>query len=169
MKNLIKKILKEDFDWITDIPSFIEITEPVTQNNPKDVFRLHWTNEHYTGDYDVWENDWTTFPNDSDGIERLTRYLKILDIGVNRGRLNTYELAKLYFSGNHDYIATDWMKSKFNERVFENDEKIEKLSDMLSDDFYDIGFSRGDSTLERWRVTYFDENGIEFNTKINKI
>ena len=126
MKNLIKKILKEDFDWITDIPSFIEITEPVTQSNPKDVFRLHWTNEHYTGDYDVWENDWTTFRNDNDGIQRLTRYLKILDVGVNRGKLNTRKLAGLYFSGNHDYITTDWMASQLSKDGLTEEEKIKK-------------------------------------------
>lgn len=169
MKKTILKILKEDFDWITDIPSFIEITEPVTQNNPKDVFRLYWTNEHYTGDYDVWENDWTTFPNDSNGIQRLTRYLKMLDVGVNRGIISTRELTKLYFSGNHDYIATDWMVSQLSKNGLTEEEKIEQLSDMLSDDLSDMGFYRGDSTLEKWYVTYFDENGIEFNTKINKI
>ena len=169
MKKIILKILKEDFDWINDIPSFIEITEPVTQNNPKDVFRLHWTNEHYTGEYDVWENDWTTFPNNNDGIQRLTRYLKMLDVGVYRGRLNTRELARLYFSGDHDYIATDWMVSNLSKYGLTEEEQIEELSDMLSDDLHDVGFYRGDSTLERWSVTYFDENGIEFKTKINKI
>lgn len=169
MRKTILKILKEDFDWIDDVPSFIEITEPVVQSNPKNVFRLHWTNEHYTGDYDVWENDWTTFPNDGNGTYRLTRYLKILDVGVNKGRLNTRELAKLYFSGGHDYIATDWMVSELSKNGLTDEEKIEQLSDMLSDDFSDMGFYRGNSTLERWSVTYFDENGIEFKTKINKI
>jgi len=169
VKNLIKKILKEDFDWIDDIPSFIEITEPVTQSNPKDVFRLHWTSEHYTGDYDVWEHDWVTFSNNKDGTDRLTRYLKMLDVGVNRNKLDTYKLARLYFDGGHDYITTDWMLSQLSEDGFTEEEKIERLADMLSDDFSDMGFYRGYSTLVRWSVTYFDENGIEFKTKINKI
>jgi hypothetical protein len=169
MKNLIKKILKEDFDWINDIPSFIEITEPVTQDNPKDVFRLHWTNEHYAGDYGVWADDWATFRNDSDGINKLTRYVRIIQNGLNK-RGNEFDfdlLIDLYFNQGHDYIVTDWMKSRLSNTPDDKD----SLLDMLQEDLNDLGiYGWGNqTTLERWRVTYFDENGIEFNTKINKI
>lgn len=173
MKRLIKKILKEDFDWITDIPSFIEITSPVTQDNPKDVFRLYWTNEHYTGDYGVWAEDWVHFKNDSDGIKRLTRYIKILKNGMSRrGNSIDFELlVDLYFNKGQDYIATDWMKGELS--ILPNNEdymnKEEVLSEMLVDDLSDLGIYNSDSTIERWRITYFDENGVEFNTKINQI
>ena len=162
----IQSILKEDFDWITDIPSFIEITSPVTQDNPKDVFRLYWTNEHYTGDYGVWAEDWVHFKNDSGGIKRLTRYIKILKNGMSRrGNSIDFELlVDLYFNKGQDYIATDWMKGELP-----NDEPEDALLNMLVDDLSDLGIYNSDSTIERWRITYFDENGVEFNTKINQI
>ena len=170
MKNLIKKILKEDFDWITDIPSFIEITEPVSQRNPKDMFRLNWTNSHYTGDYDVWADEWYTFKNDSDGITKLTRYVKILKNGLNpRGDDFDFNLlSDLYFKGGHDYIVTKEMENILSDLTdYDEDEKKEKLAEMLEEDLSDFGIYQHNSSLQRWRVTYFDENGIEFNTKIN--
>lgn len=174
MKKTILKILKEDFRWITDIPSFIEITEPVAQNNPKDVFRLYWTNEHYTGDYGVWAENWVHFKNDSNGIKRLTRYIKILQNGMSRrgNEIDFDLLVDLYFNKGQDYIATDWMKSELSKLPNDEDymNKEEALSDMLKEDLNDLGiYDWGSSTIERWKVTYFDENGVEFNTKINQI
>ncbi len=131
MKFLIKKIIKEsDFDWINDVPSFIEITEPVTQKNPKNVFRLHWINGHGE-DYGIWANNWQGFKNDSDGINRLTRYIQILQNGITRrGELSTTHLTNLYFKGGHDYIVTDWMKNELN-GISEYD-KEDSLIEMLS-------------------------------------
>lgn len=173
MKKTILKILKEDFDWINDIPSFIEITEPVAQNNPKDVFRLYWTNEHYTGDYGVWSDNWSNFRNDSDGIKKLTRYVKIIQNGLNdRGNeFDFYLLSNLYLKGGHDYIATDWMKNELsNMSDYVEEDKQATLAEMLEEDLNDLGIHNyGGATLERWKVTYFDENGIEFNTKINRV
>jgi len=171
MKKFIKKILKEDFDWIDDIPSFIEITEPVTQSNPKDIFRLYWTNEHYTGDYGVWSDDWYGFKNDSNGVNNLTRYVKILQNGLD-DRTNEFDfdlLVDLYFNQGHSYIATDFMKRELSNEDYTDKKHI--LSQMLKDDLNDLGIFNwgGGVTLERWKVTYFDENGIEFNTKINNI
>ena len=175
MKDLIKKILKEDFDWVNDIPSFIEITEPVAQNNPKDVFRLYWTHEHYTSDGNgVWSNDWVHFKNDSEGINKLTRYIRILENGltVYVSNFDFDLLVNLYFDQGHDYIATDWMKKELSGLPDDEDymNKKEALSEMLKQDLSDLGIYDWDSsTLEKWKITYFDENGIEFNTKINKV
>jgi hypothetical protein len=169
MKNIIKKILKEDFDWAIDIPSFIEITEPVTQDNPKDVFRLHWTNEHWTGDYGVWADNWYNFNNDSDGVDRLVRYIKIIENGLVDGEININLLVDLYLNQGYDYIATDWMKNELSKTP--DEEKEDVFGDMLRDDLYDLDLFSWDSsvTIERWRVTYFDEHGVEFKTKINMV
>ncbi len=171
MKNLIKKLLKEDFDWITDIPSFIEITEPVAQKNPKDAFRLYWTNG-FGEEYGTWSDNWYTFKNDSQGINKLTRYIKMLQNGFNvSGYFSVQKLVDLYFGGGHDYVVTDWMKSELNK----TDDKESVLIEWLSEDLNDIGilthdsYSGGNATVEAWKVTYFDENGVEFNTKINRV
>jgi hypothetical protein len=54
-------------------------------------------------------------------------------------------------------------------------EKRDALDEMLKDDLYDMGILSYDSysgdyaTVESWWITYFDEYGLEFETKINRI
>ena len=86
-------------------------------------------------------------------------------------------LIDLYLEGGHDYIVTDWMKSELS-KIPEDDDPMsdrEALREMLSEDLYDLGllprddYNYSHATVERWSVTYFDENGIEFKTKINRM
>ena len=182
MEQIIKKILKEsDFDWIREVPSFIEITEPVTQRNPKNSFRLHWTNGHGQ-DSSVWADNWFTFKNDNQGIKGLTRYVKMLQNGFNAsGRFSVIKLAELYLDGNHDYIADNEMERELANQEgdvpedFSYNTKLEFLQEWLYEELRDMGilewdeFNGDESTIERWWVTYFDEAGVEYTTKINQL
>ena len=180
MEKIIRKILREsDFDWIRDVPSFIEITEPITQRNPKNSFRLRWTNGHGENGA-VWADNWFTFKNDNQGIKRLTRYVKMLQNGFNAsGYFSVTKLAELYLDGNHDYIADNEIERELANQEADDDSdygyKLELLQEWLYEEFRDIGIlewdeSAGDeATVERWWVTYFDEAGVEYNTKISSI
>lgn len=180
MEQIIRKILREsDFDWIRDVPSFIEITEPITQRNPKNSFRLRWTNG-VGEDAVFWVNDWIDFKNDNQGINNLTRYVKMLQNGFNAsGYFSVTKLAELYLDGNHDYIADNKIERELaNQEAdedFSYDDKLELLQEWLYEEFRDIGIlvwdssNASESPIERWWVTYFDEAGVEYNTKISSI
>lgn len=178
MKNRIRKILKEtDFDWIKEVPPFIEITEPVTLNNPKDMFKLHWTNG-YGEDYGTWSDNWYTFENDNQGIEKLTRYIKMLQNGfTDRNEFSVYHLVDLYLGGGHDYIADDWIRNELAKlpKDISKDTKSDYLVEWLYEDLRDMGilawnqYYDDDASIERYSVTYFDEAGVEYKTKINRL
>jgi hypothetical protein len=113
------------------------------------------------------------FNNDNNGVNRLTRYIKMLQNGFNAsGYFSVEKLADLYFEGRADYVVDDWMEDVLSQE----DDEVEArgiLIEMLYDDLSDMGiltydsYHGGDATVERWWITYFDENGIEFKTKIS--
>ena len=178
MKKKYLEILKEDFDWIEHVPSFLEIGEPISTKNPKDKYRLHWTSGHGE-EYSRWSDDWRTFNTDNVGIIGLTRLIRILmettSVRHRRPIINLDDLVDVAFNQDKKWVLRDEWWSDIEEMRKSDDEDSIKdtVRDWLQDDLHDEGvLSSNDyydeySTIERWWVTYFDKYGIEFSVKVN--
>ena len=179
MKKKYLEVLKEDFDWIEHVPSFLEIGEPLSIKNPKDKYRLHWTSGHGE-EYGRWSDDWRTFDNDNTGIDGLTRLIRILTETTSarhrRPIINLGVLIDLAFNQDQKWVLQDDWWSDIEEMRKSGDDEdyiIDTVSEWLLDDLRDEGIlSYNDyydefSSIERWWVTYFDKYGIEFSVKVN--
>ncbi len=78
----------------------------------------------------------------------------------------------MYFEGRADYVVADWMEGDMAEARDEKQAR-EFLTEMLYEELRDMGilpydsYHEDDATVERWWVSYFDEAGVEYKTKIN--
>ena len=179
MKKRYLEILKEDFDWIEHVPSFLEIGEPLSIKNPKDKYRLHWTSGHGE-DYGRWSDDWSTFNADNAGIDGLTRLIRIItettSVNARRPVIDLGHLIDMAFNQDQKWVLRDdWWSDIEEMRKSGDDEDFIKdmARDWLQDYLHDEGvLSSNDyydeySTIEQWWVTYFDKYGIEFSVKVN--
>jgi len=174
MKNIILKILKEgELDWIKDTPSFLEILGPISNRNPKDSFRLHF-NLGYGADSARWSSDWAHFNNNTKSLNNLRRLIRIMNLVNNRGRIDTVELAEMFVDGA-TWIGEPWLDDwkRNTDEGNSRDHLVELATEWLEEDLRDWGifdfddYSGDLATIEDWKVTYFDEDGIEHVVKVN--
>jgi len=174
MKNVILKILKEgDLDWIQNTPSFLEVLGPVSNRNPKDAFRLHF-NLGYGEDSARWSSDWAQFNNNTKSLNNLRRLIRIFDFVNNQGRINNSELAERFVDGA-TWIGEPWLDDweRNTDEGNSREDLIELATQWISEDLRDWGIFDFDdytgdlATIEDWKVTYFDKDGVEHVVKVN--
>jgi hypothetical protein len=178
MRSKILKILKEsgDFDWAGEIPSFLEVLQPVSNRNPKDVWRLHF-NLGYGENFSRWSSDWVQFKNNGREVKDLQWLISLIEFSEhNEGFINPHTLASKFLNGQEwimgpylsDWKAKDYDKLSETER---QDTAEEWIVDILRDyglwDFDD--YSGKPAPVEDWKVTYFDKNGVEHFVRVNNI
>lgn len=180
MRGVIKKILKEDFEWISDVPGApdgLTIGEPLTTTNPKRAFRLKFAHGHGEGGGN-WVQNW--FNVSQEKTDLLVRTIKLLIMFAEAH--DPYdvldELTYLYANNGEDWFLNDYTKASLANRLKElnitdADEIREFTYDYLKDDMHDWGFLSYDSwsddlaNLVDWGVTYFDEFGVEHKVNID--
>ena len=189
MKKLIKQIIKEDFDWVTnDTVSFLVIGEPLTVHQPKKVYRLHMT--HGTGEErGTWVPNYIDY-DPRDNLDTLVRHIKILSYLNQNYESGLIGLAMLFVNdgetwvlsndgikelrdtvGEYDVERDAWVDDEGD--VLDEGDIIDVIYDWLGEELRDYGITQYDSyhqdeaTIEDWGVTYFDEFGVEHMVKVN--
>lgn len=184
MKELIRRILKEEidksFDWVVnDVNPFLEVGDPVQLKNPKRVYRLHWTHAFGEGG-SVWSDNHVDI-SDKD-VDTVIHLVKTIQMFSEKGS-NRSHLIDKFFSGEDWVLPKDMLKDlketlKNENLSLENPGDRNVIYDILTDWLWDhlsdyglLEYDNYDDTLvniERWRVTYFDEFGVEHEVKVNQ-
>jgi hypothetical protein len=180
-----QQIMGEDFDWaINDTVSFLEIGEPLSVQQPKNKYKLHV--EHGVGeDNGMWVPNWNTY-DPTTQLEHLVRNIKIVSY-LQQGN-SIWDLATLWAEGE-TWVLSDEVRQNiknefgdYNEDAglwekeseeFDVDEVRDVVWEWLNDELMDYGlrehdsYHQEDATIEDWKVTYFDEFGVEHAVKVN--
>lgn len=178
IRDKILKILKEsgDFDWAGNIPSFLEVLEPVRNRNPKDMWRLYF-NLGYGENFSRWSSDWAQFRNDGKSIESLQWLINLIEFSEdNKGEFNSSALASTFLSGQEWIMGpylSDWKAKDYDK--LDSVEQKETAELWIQEILHDYGlwdiddYSGRPAPIEDWKVTYFDKNGVEHSVKVNTI
>jgi hypothetical protein len=171
--------VNEDFDWaIKDTVPFLEIGEPLKRQNPRKHYRLHVS--HGVGqDNSTWVPNWGNY-DPTRSLDTLVRHIKILSWLQENYREGTWGLSDLWLEGE-EWVLSDEDNKNIRKTmedegwtIEENGEDIrDYIWEWLSDELMDYGlreydsYHEEDATIEDWRVTYFDEFGVEHAVKVN--
>jgi len=164
MKNLIKTILKEEgFDWVESVAPRLEVGEPIS--NPKNKFKFDM--EFMYGDTGGYTNK--TLLISADDQDKLNHWLLAIELNQKAGRDGGYEVAqKLYDKGIRPWHLDDYQSPEdYGE---DENEIIIGLTEMIEEEIseYD-GLDDGMALNVGFKVTYFDETGLEHKVKINPL
>lgn len=185
----IKESIKEDFDWaVNDTVPFLEVGEPLKIQAPKSQYRLHVT--HGVGeDNGTWIPNWNMYdPNTPTNLDMLMRHIRILNWLQENYREGIWGLAELWTEGE-TWVLSDQDNQNMKEEIGEFDSEAgvwikdgeetdtdgarDIVWEWLNDELMDYGirehdsYHQEDATIEDWKVTYFDEFGVEHAVKVN--
>lgn len=170
MSNLrlrIKNIINEgEFDWVDTVAPRLEVGRPVTERNPKNTFRFDMEFMH--GDADAYTNK--VFDIKADDQDTLNHWLLAIELNQSSGRDGTDEIAKTLFDqGVRPWDLDDYYE-EFEFEDSDDTEIINSISEILDDEISEWdsnGYGR--ASTQGFSITYFDENGLEHEVKINPI
>jgi hypothetical protein len=173
MRESIKKILSEEFDWIQEIPSTpdgVTIGPPESQSNPKNTYRVIMTHG-YGEDYATWSRDWRHV--DTQNPNALVWYIKLLSMVQEEREVwdAMSSLAEDMMEGRNRWVLEKVPYGNWTPRDWDDEDD---LRDTLSDLFYDIGlrqydsYHQADASFEDWSVVYFDGYGIPHKVEVDR-
>jgi hypothetical protein len=153
MRNLIKKTLKEEFDWIDDIsglPSYLKIGNPIEVPLHENLFCLkirYFSGYQSKNFYDPYKE-----------IRDLTHILALLILVTSTVDAETYYVANsIYGMIQEDNNLTgifDLTKEDLSE--MEEDDIIDTIYHIINESVSDV-----DQVVDSFSLTYFDDSGVE--------
>ena len=127
----------------------IVIGEPVTNNNPKNCFRL--TINHMHGDADAKTTTTHTFKGVSYGNVSLKTLVAAIELAKTLG---------------HDFFYSREYRNKALQYAGFSDEIIEQITDFMESDSTNDGNTY--AIWEDYTIVFFDENGIKHHVEVRK-
>jgi hypothetical protein len=164
------------------------VGEPLKIQAPKSQYKLHV--QHGVGeDNGMWVPNWHMYdPSTPANLDMLMRHIRILNWLQENYREGTWGLAESWTEGE-TWVLSDQDNQNIRREIGEYDKESgmwvkdgeetdadgarDIVWEWLNEELTDYGlrehdsYHQEDATIEDWKVTYFDEFGVEHTVKVN--
>jgi hypothetical protein len=155
MRKIMKKIIKEEIDWIDDIPglpNYITLEDVASNRNPKNVYRIEYSYDVWSYDVEYSVDDWYQLDPYKDK-NLLTSFLLILELCDGMDLDESIDTITQFLESGG---IIPYLKPQPNE----------ELPLTIENFLYEHSLIKEDKIIN-YRLCYYNEDGIKFICKVD--